>query len=100
MAQFDTGYPSLRPGNNLPAYKLGCRLLDLQDRLLVKHQNKHVRAVLQLDLPRQMTELFWLSLELQDAIEGVMNQQAHEQVLRRVARWNDRLQALAISLGL
>jgi hypothetical protein len=100
MAQFETGYPPFRPGDNQQAYDLGCKLLDLQDRLLVKHKNKRVRAMLQLDMPRPLTGLFWLSFELQDAVENVINQQKQSQVLRHVAWWNKRLEALATELGL
>lgn len=100
MAQFEISYPSLRPGDNQHAYDLGCKLLDLQDRLLVKHKNKRVRAMLQLDVPRPITGLFWLSFDLQNVIESAVNQQKQSQVLRQVAWWNTQLEALATELGL
>ena len=102
MAQFETGYPLLRSGDNQHAYDLGCQLLDLQDRLLVKHKIKRVRAMLQLDKPRQETELFWLNLALSEAVHntGALTQQQHSQVLCHVARWNWRLESLATELGL
>lgn len=100
MAQFETGYPTFRPGDNQQAYNLGCQLLDLQDRLLVKHKNKRVRAMLQLDKPRPLTGLFWLSFKLDDAIQGALPPQQHTHVLSQVIWWNEQLEALAIELGL
>lgn len=100
MAQFETGYPLFRPGDDKHAYDLGCQLLDLQDRLLVKHKNKRVRAMLQLGKPRQLTGLFWLSFKLRDAIQGALNQLDYEHVLSQVTWWNEQLEDLAIELGL
>jgi hypothetical protein len=102
MAQFETGYPPFRSGDNQQAYDLGCQLLDLQDRLLVKHKNKRVRAMLQLDMPRQETELFWVNFALREAVHntGALTQEQYIQVLCHVARWNWRLEFLATELGL
>jgi hypothetical protein len=102
MAQFETGYPPFRPGDNQQVYDLGCQLLDLQDRLLVKYKNKRVRAVLQRDTPRQETELFWLSFVLREIVHNTsrLTQQQQAQVLCDVVRWNRRLESLATELGL
>ena len=102
MAQFETGYPLFRPGDNQHAYDLGCQLLDLQDRLLVKHKNKRVRAALQLNKPRQETQLYWLSFAMREAVHntGALTKEQHTQVLCHVIRWNRRLEFLAAKLGL
>jgi hypothetical protein len=100
MAQLETGYPIFRPGDNQQAYNLGCQLLNLQDRLLVKYKNKRVRAMLQLDKLRQLTGLFWLSFDLGSAIQGVLTPQQRTYALNQMIWWDEQLEALAIELGL
>jgi hypothetical protein len=100
MAQFKTGNSPFHLGGNQQAYNLGCQLLDLQNRLLVKRKNKHVRVALQLDMPSQRTELYWLGFALRDVVNNKLTQRQQEKVLSRVARKNMQLAALTTALGL
>jgi hypothetical protein len=100
MPQYETGYPPLLPGYYKAAYDLGCALLDAQDRLLAFDRNKRVRRMLQLGVPKQATQLFWLSLRLNHVIEGSMGLgECPAAVLKDVKAWIDRLETLAVLIG-
>ena len=100
MPQYETGYPTLLPGGDKTAYDLGCALLDAQDRLLVFDRDRRVKRVLQLGVPRQSTDLFWLSLALDRVIHG---SESHTEgsalILREVKSWIYRLETLAQLIG-
>lgn len=100
MPQYETGYPPLLPGYDKAAYDLGCALLDAQDRLLVFDFNKRVRKALQLGVPRQTTDLFWLSLRLSRVLTGnTAPDECPAAVLREVKVWIYRLETLAEQIG-
>jgi hypothetical protein len=70
MAQYDTGYPSYHSGDNKQAYELSCKLLDMQDRLLVFDMNKQARMLLQLDKLGTEQALTWLSIGLMSVTDA------------------------------
>jgi len=99
MANYETGYPTTDNVVNHQAYKLGCDLLDVQDRLLTRYRNKYVRAALQLDLQCQSFRVLCFAL---DRVVTGRTQCADQvaEVLDEVETWIRRLQYLAFRLGL
>jgi hypothetical protein len=99
MAQYNTGYPPYRLGDNKQAYELGCKLLDMQDRLLVFDKNKQVRMLLHLDKPGAEQALTWLSIGLMsvtDTNAGYGNTEFW--ALREARIYIARMQSLAVHL--
>jgi hypothetical protein len=98
MATYETGYPSTDNVVNQHAYKLGCSLLDVQDRLLTRDRNKHVRAALQLDLQFQTFRV--LCFDLDAVVEGRTQCAAQVAgVLDEVKTWIHRLEGVAARVG-
>ena len=98
MANYGTGYPTTSNVVNHEAYKLGCDLLDVQDRLLTRDRNKCVRAALQLDLQCQPFRILCFAL---DGVVTGRVQCANKvaEVLDEVKTWTRRFEELALRLG-
>ena len=94
MATYETGYPTTANVVNYQAYKLGCDLLDVQDRLLSRDTDKRVRAALQLDLRFQSFRI--LCFKLGWVVTGRV-QCANEiaEVLDEVKTWIRHLKSVA-----